>query len=62
MIVLLVDFNKDKVEPEIQLFKHIHDSITGLWQYEGGHAYLHQLNGLYAYKPISITENRLMQY
>jgi hypothetical protein len=62
MIVLLVDFNKDKVEPEIQFFKHIHDSITGLWQYEGGHAYLHHLNGLFAYKPISITEHRLMQY
>lgn len=62
MIVLLVDFNKDKDELKDEFFKYVHHTITGFWQYEGGHAYLHHLNGLFAYKPISITERRLMQY
>lgn len=62
MINRLVVYNRDKSDPEKELFLHIHNGITGLWEHEGGHAFFHHLNALFAYKPIQIIERRSMKY
>jgi hypothetical protein len=36
--------------------------ITGLWQNEGRHAFLHHLNALFGYEPIIIIEKRHMRF
>ncbi len=62
MINLLVTFNKEKQEPILEHYLHIQEAITKLWENEGGHAFLHHLNALFAYQPVAITERRLMNY
>ncbi len=62
MIDLLVTFNNEKQEPLQEHYLHIHEAITKLWENEGGHAFLHHLNALFAYQPVAITERRLMNY
>jgi hypothetical protein len=64
MITLSVNLNVDENRSSIDTFKHIHDDLTELWKNDGSHAFLHHLNALFAYKPITITETkqRLMRY
>lgn len=64
MISLLVNLNQDESSSKQELFRQIHDNLTVLWKNEGGHAFLHHLNALFAYKPVAITETtrRLTQY
>lgn len=62
MIKRLIVYNADKSEPRKQLFQHVHEGITKLWEHEGNHAFFHHLNALFAYKSILVTERRPMRF
>jgi hypothetical protein len=43
-------------------YAEANSAITGLWQTEGRHAFLHHLNALFGYEPITIIERRQMRF
>ena len=48
---------------EIETFyQQINETITGLWQQEGRHAFLHHLNALFEYEPLIYWEKRHMTF
>jgi hypothetical protein len=48
------------VDELLQRFGKANDRITALWQKEGQHAFLHHLNAIFGYEPISI--NKAVQF
>lgn len=40
----------------------VNTAVTGLWQNEGRHAFLHHLNALFGYEPVLIIERRHMRF
>ena len=51
---LVTEFAKqqDSDFSKIELYKEVQNQITEIWQEQGGHAWLHHLNALYAYQPL----------
>lgn len=48
---------------EIETFyQQLNETITGLWQQEGRHAFLHHLNALFEYEPLIYWEKRHMTF
>ena len=45
-----------------QLYKKVDEIITSLWETNGQHAFLHHLNALFGYKPITIYEKRMLTF
>ena len=43
-------------------YKAVDQAITGLWQKEGNHAFLHHLNGIFGYKPLVVYERKLQKF
>jgi len=47
-------------EQQLQAYKKIYDSLTYLWQEEGGHAFLHHLYALFGYVPVKVRQADLL--
>lgn len=62
MINRLVIYNQEKVTDQEELYLHIQSAITLVWENEGSHAFLHHLNGLFAYKPIGVMQRKMMNF
>ncbi len=43
-------------------YQIVNQTIIGMWQKEGNHAFLHHLNGLFAYQPLVVYERRLQKF
>jgi hypothetical protein len=43
-------------------YKKVDQTITGLWQQEGRHAFMHHLNALFEYEPLIYWEKRYMNF
>ena len=41
-------------QEKLEIYKEINDIVTGIWQVEGKHAFLHHLNALFGYQPMNI--------
>ncbi len=50
------------VEEMLTLYEKVHDAVTTLWREEGGHAFLHHLNGIFGYENVAVYERRLMKF
>ena len=44
------------VDNLLQRYDNANDRITAMWQNEGRHAFLHHLNAIFGYVPITINE------
>jgi len=62
MVERVVAYNKDKADTSEEFYDYVHNTVTLLWKKEGNHAFLHHLNGLFAYRPMVITERKLMTF
>jgi len=49
-----------KLEQDLEAYKKIYDSLTYLWQEEGGHAFLHHLYALFGYVPVKVRQADLL--
>jgi hypothetical protein len=45
------------VDELLKIYRQANERITGLWQKEGQHAFLHHLNALFGYEPILIERS-----
>jgi hypothetical protein len=45
-----------------QLYKEVNATLTSLWEINGQHAFLHHLNALFGYNPISFSEKRMLTF
>jgi len=50
------------VEDMEAFYQKVGASLQTSWREEGGHAFLHHLNALFEYKPVIISEKRLMTF
>jgi hypothetical protein len=50
------------VEQMVTFYKDIDSLVEALWQKEGGHAFLHHLNGIFGYKEVIVYDKRLMTF
>ena len=50
------------VDGYVTFYQEVNASVTGLWEKEGRHAYLHHLNALFGYRPLVVLERRLMKF
>ena len=62
MVERVVEYNKGKADASEEFYRYVHKTVTQLWKKEGNHAFLHHLNGLFAYRPMVVTERRLMSF
>jgi hypothetical protein len=67
LVVLLAEDRDDpttavSVEQMVSDYKDIDGLVETLWQEEGGHAFLHHLNGIFGYKDVIVHEKRLMTF
>ena len=55
---IAVDFSarldQASTQDKLEIYKEINDIVTGIWQVEGKHAFLHHLNALFGYQPMNI--------
>lgn len=56
------DQPQSPVEGLKALYRDVNDSISQLWQEEGGHAFLHHLNAIFGYVPVEFYEKRQMTF
>ena len=58
--------SKDNQPASIQelegVFQKADAAVSGLWQKEGRHAFLHHLNAIFEYKPVVVWEKRLLKF
>jgi hypothetical protein len=48
---------------EIDVFyRQVDETVTGLWQKTGRHAFLHHLNAVFEYQPLIYWEKRYMDF
>jgi hypothetical protein len=45
-----------------EFYKEVNATITSLWENNGRHAYLHHLNALFGYKPVTFYEKRMLTF
>ena len=50
------------LKEELSLYEHVNATIEHMWREEGQHAFLHHLNAIFGYEPITIREKRLMNF
>ena len=62
MVKRIVEHNKGKTDASEEFYEYVHNTVTFLWKKEGNHAFLHHLNGLFAYRPMVVTERKLMTF
>jgi hypothetical protein len=67
LVVHLADNRDDRraaasVEEMLVFYKDIDGLVETLWQEEGGHAFLHHLNGIFGYKEVVVYDKRLMTF
>jgi hypothetical protein len=43
-------------------YERVNGTLDALWRQEGGHAFLHHLSAVFAYRPVAIHETRLMTF
>lgn len=46
----------------MSFYQDIGDSVEALWREQGGHAFLHHLNGVFGYEEVIIYQRRLMTF
>ena len=51
-----------ELETQLVLCKAINERIDSLWENQGGHAFFHHLNALFAYKELYIFERNLRRF
>jgi hypothetical protein len=67
-LVALVSGDTPDGEPSVPLedmlafYKEIDSSVEALWRENGGHAFLHHLNGMFGYQNVFVYEKRLMTF
>jgi hypothetical protein len=52
----------ESVEEIKQFYSQVSENVTGLWQKEGRHAFLHHLNAVFGYEPLIYWEKRYMDF
>ena len=62
MVERIVVYNKEDADSSEEFYSYVHNTVTLLWKKEGSHAFLHHLNGLFAYRPMVVTERKLMTF
>ena len=45
-----------------EFYKEVNATITSLWENNGRHAFLHHLNALFGYKPVTFYEKRMLKF
>ena len=50
------------IEEIESFYKQVDETLTGLWQKQGRHAFMHHLNALFGYKPLIYWEQRYMTF
>jgi hypothetical protein len=50
------------VEKIMSFYHHIDSAVKTLWREQGGHAFLHHLNGIFGYEDVIVYEKRLMVF
>ena len=45
-----------------EFYKEVNTTITSLWEDSGRHAFLHHLNALFGYAPITFYEKRMLKF
>ena len=50
------------VEEQLRFYEQVNASIEQMWKDEGQHAFLHHLNAIFGYEPLTVREKRLMGF
>jgi hypothetical protein len=50
------------VRPLQTHYEKVASAVDTIWENEGGHALLHHLSGVFAYKPVAVHETRLTRF
>jgi hypothetical protein len=50
------------VDEQLRFYEQLNASIDQIWKDEGQHAFLHHLNAIFGYEPLTIREKRLMSF
>ena len=45
-----------------EFYKEVNAAITSLWENNGRHAFLHHLNALFGYEPLTFYEKRMLKF
>ena len=45
-----------------EFYKEVNAAITSLWENNGRHAFLHHLNALFGYEPVTFYEKRMLKF
>ena len=45
-----------------EFYKEVNATITSLWENNGRHAFLHHLNALFGYEPVTFYEKRMLKF
>jgi hypothetical protein len=50
------------VDEQLRFYEQVNASIDRMWKDEGQHAFLHHLNAIFGYEPLTVSEKRLMSF
>jgi len=50
------------VDEQLRFYEQVNASIDRMWKEEGQHAFLHHLNAIFGYEPLTVREKRLMSF
>jgi hypothetical protein len=50
------------VDEQLRFYEQVNASIEQMWKDEGQHAFLHHLNAIFGYEPLTVREKRLMSF
>ena len=64
---LLVDISRqqalqDEQSDIAQHYRSVHEKMDLMWNLQGGHAFLHHLNGIFGYRELTVIERKKMRF